>query len=419
MGKRNESEPTSGFVIPSEIAKSDGFTDFTNIPSRGVFQLTRAKRNGRWWMLKGLQEEYRHDSVYRVFLEKEFEIASQLQHPMVVSVYSLEEVEGLGLCIVMEWVEGTTLGEWLATGGHTRKERRQIAGMLLETLIYVHSRQTQHRDLKPSNIMVTHNGQYLKLIDFGLSDTDSHAVLKAPAGTEGYMAPEGPSDIYSLGVILRELQLGWTSFWVVRKCCAPLHRRYHDISAIQRDLQRAWLWPRRLLYLGILVMLVAVPYLFNLSHTRQSLQSVSDSLKVVREESSTMLNTQKARSDSFEQQISQFTQEHPLEQGEKLPSAQLSDSQVALLSKYEAEQAAIQQHERKITEAKRQIDKRIKDLGIEQMLDTLSSQRYLSMPILTMVLEMGNETGDPELKAYIEERYWRTWMKRLNALPLD
>jgi hypothetical protein len=53
------------------------------------------------------------------------------------------------------------------------------------------------------------------------------------------------------------------------------------------------------------------------------------------------------------------------------------------------------------------------------MLDTLSCQRYLSMPILTMVLEMGNETEDPELKAYIEERYWRTWMKRLNALPLD
>ena len=370
-------------------------------------------------MLKGLKEEYRHDSVYRAFLEKEFEIASQLQHPMVVAVYSLEEVEGLGLCIVMEWVEGTTLKEWQATGSHTRKERRHIAGMLLEALIYVHSRQTQHRDQRPSTIMVTHNGQYPKLIDFGLSDTDSHAVLKAPAGTEGYMAPEGPSDIYSLGVILRELQLGWTSSWVVRKCCAPLHRRYHDISAIQRDLQRAWLWPRRLLYLGILVMLVAVPYLFNLSHTRQSLQSVSDSLKVVREESSTMLNTQKARSDSFEQQISQFTQEHPLEQGEKLPSAQLSDSQVALLSKYEAEQAAILQHERKITEAKRQIDKRIKDLGIEQMLDTLSSQRYLSMPILTMVLEMGNETEDLELKAYIEERYWRTWMKRLNALPLD
>ena len=419
MRNNNESDPTSEFVIPSEVVKSDGFTDFTNISSRDVFQLTRAKRNGRWWMLKGLQEKYRHDSIYRAFLEKEFEIASQMQHPMVVSVYSLEEVEGLGLCIVMEWIEGTTLREWLATSNHTQSQRRHIAEMLLEALIYVHSRQTQHRDLKPSNIMVTHGGQYLKLIDFGLSDTDSHAILKAPAGTEGYMAPEGPSDIYSLGVILRELRLGWASSWVVRKCCAPLHRRYNDIFVIQRDLQRAWQWPRRMLYLGVMAILVAVPYLFNLSHTQQRLQSVSDSLKVVREESSTMLTTQKARSDSFEQQMNQLSQEHPSEQAEMQPLNQLTDSQMTLLKKYEAEQAAQQEHERKINEAKRQVDKRIKDLGIEQMLDTLTCQRYLQMPILSIVLKMGEEAEDLEVKAYIEERYWRTWMRRLKALPMD
>lgn len=417
MNHYHESEPTSGFVTPSEITKNDGFTDFSDISGRGVFQLTRAKRNGRWWMLKGLQQPYRQDSIYRAFLEKEFEVASQLLHPMVVAVYSLEEVRGLGLCIVMEWIEGTTLREWLQAGSHTLRERRHIAEMLLEALIYVHSRQTQHRDLKPSNIMVTHNGQYLKLIDFGLSDTDSHAILKAPAGTEGYMAPEGPSDIYSLGVILRELHLGWASSWVVGKCCAPLHRRYHDLVAIRRDLQRAWHWPRRLLYFGLIALLVAVPYLFNLSHTRQSLQSVGDSIKMVREESSAMLNTQKARSDSFERQMSQFTREHPVEQVGASPSEPLTDSQVALLSKYEAEQAAILEHERQITEGKRLIDKRIKELGVEQMLDTLSCQRNLSMPILKIVLEMGNETEELELKAYIEERYWRPWSKRLNELP--
>ena len=83
MCNHNESESTSGFVTPSDIAKSDGFTDFAAISGRGVFQLTRAKRNGRWWMLKGLREEYRHDSIYRAFLEKEFEIASQLRDRML------------------------------------------------------------------------------------------------------------------------------------------------------------------------------------------------------------------------------------------------------------------------------------------------------------------------------------------------
>ena len=189
-------------------------------------------------MLKGLKEEYRQDAVYQVLLQKEYEITSQLQHPMVVSVFSLEEVDGLGLCIIMEWIDGITLNEWLAKGKHTGKQHRHVADMLLEALAYVHSRQTQHRDLKPSNVMLTHEGQHLKLIDFGLSDTDNYAILKAPAGTEGYMAPEGPSDIYSLGCILRELRMGWLSRMVVRKCCAPLPYRYTDIATIKRNLQR-------------------------------------------------------------------------------------------------------------------------------------------------------------------------------------
>ena len=71
-------------------------------------------------MLKGLKEPYRNDTVYQVLLQKEYEITSQLQHPMIVSVFSLEEVEGLGLCIVMEWIEGLTLKEWLVQGKHSQ-----------------------------------------------------------------------------------------------------------------------------------------------------------------------------------------------------------------------------------------------------------------------------------------------------------
>ena len=182
-------EPTSGFVRSDDILRTDRFTDFSTVPSRGYSLLVRAKRHGRWWMLKGLKESYRNDAVYQVLLQKEYEITSQLQHPMIVSVFSLEEVEGLGLCIVMEWIEGLTLKEWLVQGNHSRKQRRHVADMLMEALAYVQSRQTQHRDLKPSNIMLTHDGQHLKLIDFGLSDTDSHTILKAPAGTVRHRQP--------------------------------------------------------------------------------------------------------------------------------------------------------------------------------------------------------------------------------------
>lgn len=257
----SDNEPTSGFIKPEEILNTYRFTDFSPVPSRAFSQLTRAKRHGRWWMLKGLKEQYREDAVYRALLQKEYEITSQLQHPMVVSAFSFEDVEGLGPCIVMEWIEGITLREWLLQGSHTRKQRRHVADMLTEALAYVHSRQTQHRDLKPSNIMLTHEGHNLKLIDFGLSDTDSHSILKESVGTEGYMAPEGPSDIYSLGCILRELHTGWFARKVIRKCCAPLEDRYTDVTTIRRDLHRSWLAPFWMLPLASIIIVLAVLYL--------------------------------------------------------------------------------------------------------------------------------------------------------------
>ena len=85
-------EQASGFVKPDDILMTNQFTDFSPVSSREYNLLVRAKRHGRWWLLKGLKEPYRQDAVYQVLLQKEYEITSQLQHPMVVSAFSFEEV---------------------------------------------------------------------------------------------------------------------------------------------------------------------------------------------------------------------------------------------------------------------------------------------------------------------------------------
>lgn len=395
MAKVYDEEPASGFVRPDDILKTDRFTDFSTVSNRGYSLLTRAKRHGRWWMMKGLKEQYRHDTVFRALLQKEYEITSQLQHPMVVSAFSLEEIGELGLCIVMEWVDGVTLKEWLAQGKHTKKQRRHVADMLLDVLAYVHSRQTQHRDLKPSNIMLTHDGQHLKLIDFGLSDTESHAILKAPAGTEGYMAPDGPSDIYSLGCILRELHLGQLSCMVVQKCCAPLRRRYTDIPTIQKDLHRCWLWPRRLLIIAGLVIALVSLFLLNLSHTQENIRTVNDSLKVFKDENNAMIHSEQEKADSLQLQINQITDQR------------------------ESEQATIQRRQDDINDAKRKIDKQMQAYGIQQMLDTARCQRNITIPFLRITDELIGDTKDPELKEYIQEHYRKPWLRRMSELPFD
>lgn len=236
-------EQVSGFYFPPSGQTSSGFSEMEEISVGGFNILIRAKRDGKWWVLKALAPDVRRNEVFRSLLHKEYDILSKIQHPGVVYVEGIEEVDGYGECLVQEWIDGVTLDEWLSTP-HTRSQRRQVAHQLLEVMEYVHSQQVVHRDLKLSNIMVTRSGSVVKVIDFGLSDADYYAILKSPAGTEGYISPEqqqgGPTDvrndIYSLGIILDKLQLGLSYRLSVKRCLCPLDERYPNIAAMRHHI---------------------------------------------------------------------------------------------------------------------------------------------------------------------------------------
>ena len=198
----------SGYLTDSFEGIDRVFTDVQIVSTSATNVVAKAKRYGRWWMLKALQPEVREQSAFQLRLRKEMEILMQLQHPNIVTVVGMEQVDSLGECLVMEYVDGDTLANWLR-GKASRNERHRIAEELTDAVGYLHSKGVVHRDLKLENILITHNGNYVKLIDFGLADTDCHAVLKQPAGTLQYMSPEQAvvaeadvrNDNYSLGVI--------------------------------------------------------------------------------------------------------------------------------------------------------------------------------------------------------------------------
>lgn len=228
----------SGIVI-EESRRSEQFSDFTPIPCKGFNLLCKAKRYGRWWVLKGLKESYRQDENYKNLLHKEFDILISLQHPNIVSAYSMEEIPEMGTCIVMEWIDGITLEHW--SGRKTEGE--DIFLQLLDAVHYIHAKQIVHRDLKPSNIMITHNGNHVKLIDFGLSDTDDFAILKQPAGTQGYISPEQlvsqqadiRNDIFSIGCILEKILPGKPYTAIIKRCKAPITQRYANVDELKAD----------------------------------------------------------------------------------------------------------------------------------------------------------------------------------------
>lgn len=216
------------------------------VSKSGHARMFTAVRYGKRYVLKCLKTDFRYTPVYRQALMKEFEIGLQLDHPNICRTISMEPVGDLGECIVMEYVDGETLEKAVKGGKITEEVVHKIAAQLLDAMEYMHAKQIVHRDIKPSNIMLTHRGGDVKLIDFGLSDSETFCVLKIPAGTRGYSAPEqlqpnaisSPSaDIYSFGKVLEYMAEAVRSKQLVRvgrKCAtADCAHRPADIAQVR------------------------------------------------------------------------------------------------------------------------------------------------------------------------------------------
>lgn len=231
----------SGFLDEPLESVDNEFTDLKILYESDINLIVRGRRYGRLWILKALKKDVRNNTTALIRLRKEFEILMELNYPGIISVSGMEDIPEYGPCIIMEYIDGVTLDEWLKTSPPL-KTRREVGRKLADTVEYIHSKGVVHRDLKPTNIMVTRNGNRVVLIDFGLADTDSHVVLKNPAGTPGYMSEEQKTqsvadlrnDIYSLGIILKEMDLHWKG--IVKKCQMPADKRYQSVKDLKTDI---------------------------------------------------------------------------------------------------------------------------------------------------------------------------------------
>ncbi len=223
----NNNLSTSGNVTANDLELSDVFTGHIILSEGVVNVLYKARRKGQWFVLKALRPEFRDDLVRRELLAREFKLGRRMDHPNIVRFFSLENDQVAGDCIVMEYVDGVSLADYLKTKP-SMAARKRVARQLLETMRHFHGLQIIHRDLKPDNILITRNGNNVKIIDFGLADSDDSAVLKQPVGSPKYMSPEQQagetldcrSDLYALGAILREMMPAGAIFWrgAARRC---------------------------------------------------------------------------------------------------------------------------------------------------------------------------------------------------------
>ena len=193
----------------------------------GVVYRGRDSRLQRDVALKVLPEHFASDPDRLSRFQREAQVLASLNHSNIAQIYGLEQV-GNATCIVMELVEGETLGERLKKGPMSTDEALDVARQIAEALATAHERGIIHRDLKPANIKLTPNGT-VKVLDFGLakamspkgSDTNlttmptmaTASIVGSVVGTPGYMSPEqargkevdARTDIWAFGCVLYEM----------------------------------------------------------------------------------------------------------------------------------------------------------------------------------------------------------------------
>lgn len=183
-------------------------------------------REGRRFILKGLPESLRSHPEETARLRKEYSLGLRINHQGIVGVYGFETHPIVGPVIIMEYVDGITLADYLWTNKSIpQKERVEIGRQIADALAYMHSLGVSHRDLKPDNILITRRNE-AKIIDIGLGDSEDSVIYKQSLGTEGFGAPEqqtpsvgdSRADVYSFGRIL-EMLLPEKKFRKLRARC--------------------------------------------------------------------------------------------------------------------------------------------------------------------------------------------------------
>ena len=251
----NNDFSSCGFVLQennSEMISS--FHSIKEIETKGYSCLYTATKFGKKVILKGLKPEFKKERFYQDLLKKEFEISYFLDHPNIVKIIDFQNISNIGDCIVMEYVEGVTLREFVesqrieeAQNHRDKRVYEKIFNELLDAMEYFHSKQIIHRDLKPDNILITNNGNNVKIIDFGLSDADDYVILKQAAGTRKYAAPEQlipnntidcRADIYSLGIILKN-NFPKSYHKIAEKCAQQdKEKRFSSVGDIRNFIKR-------------------------------------------------------------------------------------------------------------------------------------------------------------------------------------
>ena len=161
----------------------DKWTELELLPewNEDFYDVYTGKKFGKWVMLKTHKPEYRDNPEYQAMLNREFEVRYNLAHAHIIMINDLEEVPGLGMCIITDDVYGDSLKKLIARGEVTQDIVNKIARCVPDAIEYIQTNHIVHHPIDASSIIFTEKIRNLKLIDVGF---DQKNVLEVADTTE-------------------------------------------------------------------------------------------------------------------------------------------------------------------------------------------------------------------------------------------
>ncbi|MDQ6830717.1 MAG: serine/threonine protein kinase [Gemmatimonadota bacterium] len=197
---------------------------YRRLATGGMAQVYLARHTelGRPLVIKVLLAHLARDDEMRERFRREAESASQLFHPLICSIVDYGELDGTPY-LVMPYMAGGSLADTITRKGSiSHAFAAHVASQVATALDYAHRRGIVHRDIKPDNVLFDED-KNAHITDFGIATARSHNRLTLTGramGTPHYMSPEqamgkmvdGRSDLYSVGVLLYEMLVGFPPF---------------------------------------------------------------------------------------------------------------------------------------------------------------------------------------------------------------
>ncbi len=335
--------------VNENLSINDSYSDIVLLREGAMSRLYRVSKAGKYLVIKTTKDNL---AMQLAMLKREYELSIKLEHYHLPHFYTYEANSPVGPGIVMEYIDGRNLSDFLAEKPSI-DSRRRVFSQLLTVVAFIHKNGIIHNDLKPENILITRANDDVKLLDFGLSNTDAHYLTKNMGGTREYASPEllaqkedldARSDIYSLGKIMQLIFPKNYKSYSSKCLCENPNDRWENVDQLIRSWNKSS-HPGYFILIAIMAVMAAVMFFFMYNrnsdnpHRQELLDSLSIARNEVNEAQQQALQAKQEASDA-QQEASNAQQEATDARNEALLAQQQFDSirNVQALSEAEKQQ---------------------------------------------------------------------------------